>query len=273
MTDLSAYLTRIGHTGPVAPDLPTLRALTYAHATAIPFENLDPFSGVPVLLGPADLRAKLIDDRRGGYCFEHNRLLKAALDEIGFSTTGLQARVVWGGPDDAVTARGHKLLHVDLDGTDYITDVGFGATTLTAPLRVASGVEQETPHGLFRLVHDPDATGSGRGAWRQQIRLGDEWRSTYRFDLTPAFPVDDEAPNWFLSTAPTSHFVTGLTAARPTRDGRRLALNGRTFTAYAADGTADRRELESLADLRKVLTDELLIELPPGIDDALATLF
>ncbi|WP_035857898.1 arylamine N-acetyltransferase family protein [Cryptosporangium arvum] len=263
----NAYLTRIGHDGPVAPDLRTLEALTYAHATTIPFENLDPFSGVPVDLNT--LSTKLVDRHRGGYCFEHNRLLKSALDEIGFTTHGLQARVVWGGSDDDVTPRGHKLIRVDLAGTPYITDVGFGAMTLTAPLRVEPDIEQETPHGVFRLLHSENPL----GAWRQQVRLRGEWRTTYRFELTPAFAVDDEAPNWFLSTSPKSHFVRGLTVARPTRDGRRLALAGRSFTAYAADGTADRREIDTLAELRTVLTDEFRIELPAGIDDALKRLF
>ncbi|MFI5958038.1 arylamine N-acetyltransferase [Cryptosporangium sp. NPDC051539] len=273
MSDLRAYLTRIGHDGPVAADLPTLRALVHAHVTTIPFENLDPFSGVPVLLGAADIHAKLVDDGRGGYCFEHNRLLKTVLDEIGFTTVGLQARVVWGGPDQEVTGRGHKLLRIELDGSTYLADVGFGTSTPTAPLRVEADVEQETPHGVYRLLHDADAEGSGRGAWRQQANVRGEWLTTYRFDLTPAFPIDDEAPNWFLSTSPTSHFVTGLAGARATRDGRRLAVNGRSFAVHAADGSTDRRALETVADLRKVLTDELLIALPAGIDDALAKLF
>src|SRR5690349_11532073 len=115
MIDLAAYLKRIGHTEPVAPDLPTLRALTFAHATTIPFENLDPFSGVPVRLEPDALHQKLVVGGRGGYCFEHNRVLQAALDEIGFVTGSLQARVLWSQPEDAVTSRGHKVLRVDLD--------------------------------------------------------------------------------------------------------------------------------------------------------------
>ncbi|SHN48090.1 arylamine N-acetyltransferase family protein [Cryptosporangium aurantiacum] len=267
MNDLAAYLSRIGHTGPVAPDLPTLRALTLAHATTIPFENLDPFSGVPVRLDPDAVRAKLITDGRGGYCFEHNRLLQSALDEIGFVTGSLQARVLWGQPDDAVTSRGHKLLRVDLDGVTYLVDVGFGGQTLTAPIRLAADEEQETPHGTFRLVAD------GVGGWRQQSRIKDEWRTTYRFDLTPTYPVDDEAPNWYLSTFPASHFVTGLTAARPTPDGRRLALGGRDFAVHHPDGRTERRRLETVDELRAVLADELLIELPAGIDSALKSLF
>ena len=39
--DLDAYLERIGYEGPVEPTLEVLDALQLAHATTIPFENLD----------------------------------------------------------------------------------------------------------------------------------------------------------------------------------------------------------------------------------------
>ena len=78
MLDLDAYLERIGLTG-----RPSLAQLHRAHLTSIPFENLDPHQGLPVSLEPGDLERKLVTERRGGYCFEQNLLLKAALEALG----------------------------------------------------------------------------------------------------------------------------------------------------------------------------------------------
>ncbi len=78
MFDLDAYLYRIG-----APRDPTLAELHRAHVTAIPFENLDPQAGIPVALEPEALQRKIVDERRGGYCFEHNLLFTLALRELG----------------------------------------------------------------------------------------------------------------------------------------------------------------------------------------------
>lgn len=75
---LAAYLERIGLSGRPDP-----AAVQHAHAVAIPFENLDPQRGVPVSLDLDALQAKLVTGRRGGYCFEHNLLLAAALRERG----------------------------------------------------------------------------------------------------------------------------------------------------------------------------------------------
>ena len=58
--DLDAYLRRIGHAGARAPTLETLTAVHRAHACAIAFENLNPWLGVPVRLGPASLQHKRV---------------------------------------------------------------------------------------------------------------------------------------------------------------------------------------------------------------------
>jgi hypothetical protein len=81
--DLNRYLERIG-----LSSYSGLAGLHRAHATSIPFENLDPHGGLHVSLEVRDLQRKLVNDRRGGYCFEQNLLLKAALQELGADQDG-----------------------------------------------------------------------------------------------------------------------------------------------------------------------------------------
>ena len=97
---LDAYLAQIGCERPVTPDLTTLRRLQAAHVRAIPFEGIDPLVGTPVSLDAASVWRKLVESRRGGYCFEQNALFKTALEAVGFKTTGLGARVRWMSPPD-----------------------------------------------------------------------------------------------------------------------------------------------------------------------------
>src|SRR4051812_45556722 len=95
--DLDAYLARLGVTGPLAPTPEALDRVHLAHASTIPFENLDLLLGRPIRIDVPSLQAKLVGDRRGGYCFEQNTLLAAALGAIGFRVTPLAARVRFGG--------------------------------------------------------------------------------------------------------------------------------------------------------------------------------
>ena len=253
--DLHAYLERIGTRTPVAPNLQTLRTIIAAHVATIPFENLDPFLGISPALDIASVQRKLVRDGRGGYCFEQNRLLSDALRAIGFHVTDLAARVLWGQSEDAITARTHMLLRVEADGKPWLADVGFGGNTPTGPLQLVPDIEQATPHEPFRLIRRNDSD------WRLQLFAADAWQTLYRFDLQPQFPADYRISNYWTSTNPDSHFVTGISAARAPA-GRRLTLRNRQFTEHTTGGETTKRTLATAAEIRAVLQEEFRIRLP-----------
>ncbi len=104
--DLDAYLRRIEYAGERAPSRATLDALHLAHATHIPFENLDILLGRPIRLDLASLQAKLVAGRRGGYCFEQNLLFAAALGRLA-SRSRSSPRACGFGTDVAAAAHAH----------------------------------------------------------------------------------------------------------------------------------------------------------------------
>lgn len=272
-TDLDSYLARIGGPAATTADLPTLRRIVAGHARTIAFENLDPFTGRDVALDADGLAAKLVHGGRGGWCFEQNLLLRGVLDTLGYRTTGLAARVLWGRPDDApVPPRSHMLLRVDLAEGPHVVDVGFGGMTLTGVLALEPDVEQATPHEPFRLrVAGPELV--------LQAQVAGDWRSLYRFDLTAQHVADYEVSSWYLAHHPASHFVTGLMAARPDDD-RRHALGGTArggvaYTVHHRGGPSERRELDSASQVRAVLEEHFRLDLTglPDLDTALARLF
>lgn len=260
--NLDAYLERVGYLGEPTPTLDTLRAIHRCHAETIPFENLNPYMGWPVGLDIETLEKKIVRAGRGGYCFEQNLLLAHALRAIGFDVAGLAARVLYNLPEGTVTARGHMLLRVALEGTSYIADVGFGGLTLTAPLRLEPGVEQATPHEPFRLVTRADE-------FVLQARVRGNWKPLYRFGLQEQLQADYEVTSWYLSNHPQSHFVTGLIAARPDTD-RRYALRNNDLVVHYLDGRTERDTLTSAAGLRAALTGPLRITLPDTTELAAA---
>ena len=265
--DLDAYFDRIGYAGSRAVKLETLAAIHLQHPIAIPFENLNPLLRWPVKLDASSLEQKLVGDRRGGYCYEHNLLLSHVLQQLGFQVKWLAARVLWNVPDGVVRPRSHMLLLIDLPEGRYVADVGFGGLTLTGPLRLQAGVEQQTPHEPFRLL----AAGE---SYLMQARVDGAWRSLYEFDLQEQLLADYEVVNWFLCHSPTSHFIAGLVAARADR-GRRYALRGVELAVHSLPGGTERRLMTSAGELRMVLQDTFHINLPesPELDAALASPF
>jgi len=164
--------------------------------------------------------------------------------------------VLWNRPDGTVTPRSHMLLLVELGGRRYVADVGFGGLTLTAPLRLQVDIEQGTPHEVCRLI----AAGDG---FVMQAKADDSWRSLYAFDLQEQVLEDYEVVNWYLCNHPSSHFVTGLVAARPDRE-RRYALRGNELAVHHMNGGTERRLLTSTGELRAALEDTFRLTLPEG---------
>ena len=253
--DLDAYFARIGYDGPRVPTLETLRAIQLLHPQAIAFENLNPLLAEPVRLDVESLQQKLVRSQRGGYCFEHNGLLFQVLRALGFRVSGLAARVVWNQPDPSVTtARSHMVLKVELEEGTHIADVGFGMSP-TAPLRLVPDIAQETPHESFRLLESD-------GVYTLQCNLkGHQWTSFYLFDLQEQAPVDYQVANHYVSTWPTSHFVTSLIAARATADGR-CGLRNNRLSIHRMNGESDQRVLTSAAEISTVLKDLFGVVVP-----------
>lgn len=271
MLDLSAYLARIGFTGSAHADIATLRQIAQLHPRSIVFENLDAFTGRAVSLAPEEVERKLVQRRRGGWCFEHNLLLGNALRALGFAVTDLAARVVWNRAADALTPRTHRLLLVELEGRNWLVDGGFGGQTLTGVLDADSDLPQPTPHEPFRL----------RRLMGQQVlesRIRDEWLPLCRFDRQPQLPVDFEAANFQLAHDPASHFTFALTVSRTAAD-RRQVLRGHPdhgveLVVHQLNGESQRRELRAPGEVLGIL--EELFELPvhelPGLGDRLGLL-
>lgn len=261
--DLQAYFRRIGYTGTPAVSLQTLQDIQRLHPRAIPFENFNPLLRVPIKLDVESLLQKLVNSRRGGYCFEHNLLLYHVLTELGFSVTRLAGRVLWNKPETQITALTHMLLLITLDENKYIVDGGFGTLTPTAPLLLESGLIQQTPNESYRLLEWEDG-------YMLQAYIQNEWKPLYRFNLQPQHFIDYKVANWYTSAHPDSHFTKGLTAAL-TAPGRRYTLSNNNFSIHEGQGETSKQEITDAALFRNLLDETFHIDLAnlPDVDELL----
>ncbi len=254
--DLEAYFTRIGYTGPREPTLEVLTAIHQHHSRAIPFENLDVLLGRGINIEPAAIERKLVHDRRGGYCFEQNSLLRLVLTTLGFQVTPLIGRVRWQVPAETATGLTHVFLRVDFGERAYLADVGFGSRSLYAPLALEYDIEQTGSFELRRLIR--------RGSLVvHQTPWETGWADVYQFALDPAPQVDFEIGNWFTSTHPQSRFKQNLVASIAGEGCRRVLLN-REFITRRPDGDVEKHMIESPDELLAVLAEHFGLHFPAG---------
>lgn len=205
-----AYLQRVRYDGKIAPTVDTLKALHHAQLYGIPFENFDIQLGRAINLHPKAIFEKLIQKNRGGYCFELNGLFLMALKSMGFDVRALLCRVhITGTP----TGRGHQIELINIDGRQWIADVGFGADTPRVPIPLE--LNQPTIHDgqKIRLVD------AGHFGIMLQTEKDNEWIDLYSFDLSHVFSADIDYGNYFTSTHPSSLFVFARVAALPIVNG------------------------------------------------------
>ena len=245
--NVTAYLNRINYRGSLAPTAETLRALQVAHLRAVPFENLSIHAGEPIVLEEDALFTKIVDRRRGGFCYECNGLFAGLLRALGFDVAMLAAGVgrAAGGfsPDFD-----HMTLMVTL-AERWLVDVGFGDSFLE-PLLLDARTEQVQGTRAFRIIDD------NSHLILMRRNDGGDWEPQYRFTLQPYTFVDYEEMCRFHQTSPDSHFTKGRVCSLATEDGRLTLSDMRLITTSNAQQRRDERTLTSEEEYDRVLRDQ-----------------
>ncbi len=230
-----------------APTVALLRELHLRHLRAVPFENLSVHLGEGIVLEERRLVEKVVEEGRGGFCYELNGAFGALLAALGFEVTLLAARV-YGEEGRLGIPYDHLALLVrTADAGEWLADVGFGAHS-HYPLQWGRRDEQPDPAGAFRIVEavGPHPAGAESGAGSAAARDLDvvlDGARVYRLEARPRVLRDFVAGAWWHSTSPESHFTKSLICSRLTEDGGRITLSGRRLKVTAADGVSREDEL------------------------------
>jgi N-hydroxyarylamine O-acetyltransferase len=244
--DIKAYLERINYHGSLAPTADTLRDLQVAHLLAVPFENLSIHAKQPIVLEDSALFTKIVENRRGGFCYEANGLFAALLRALGFDVAMLSAGVANAdgefGPDFD-----HMALMVSLDRR-WLVDVGFG-DSFREPLLLDERGEQVQDNRAYRILAD------GAHLILTRRDEGGEWKPQYRFTLQAHQYADYAGMCRYHQTSPQSHFTKSRICSRTTREGR-ITLSGMRFITTSLSGGRQERTLTSEEEYAAILREQ-----------------
>lgn len=214
--NVSSYLSRIAYRGTLTPGLGTLQGLQLAHLRSVAFENLSIHAGQAIVLEKADLFRKIVEQGRGGFCYELNGLFAELLEALGFKLDRLAANVYGQGghfgPDFD-----HLCLLVHLEDEDYLVDVGFG-DSFQEPLRMSDIDEQIQGEKSYQIQAVED------GHYTLYVRRSDspigDMKPQYRFRLTPYDLSAFEPMCHYHQTSADSHFTRKRICSMATPQGR-----------------------------------------------------
>jgi N-hydroxyarylamine O-acetyltransferase len=249
------YLRRIGLAVAPPPTAVGLAQLHLAQMRAIPFEASDAFLGREPALDPASIVRKLVDGRRGGWCYELNGLFGLALAAFGFEATPILARVRLRGPD---APRGHLVHLVRIEDVTYLADVGFGGPGFLRPLVNAAGLEQVEENGAFRIDREER---TGESLVRR--RTADGWVDLFGFDRARVAPADVAQASFAATHGPASPFRAHLMASRHDAHGR-LDLRDARVTRRRTGSADETHVVESAEAYAQVLREAFGLDLAPA---------
>jgi N-hydroxyarylamine O-acetyltransferase len=251
MLSTPAYLARIGYAGPTVPTAGTLCNLHRAHMLSVPFENLDIGLGRKIICQETAFLRKIVEQRRGGFCYELNGAFAALLRELGFNVTLLSARVARA-DGSASPEFDHLALLVHLD-EPWLADVGFG-DSFNEPLRLKPGLDQIQGRRKFRIIDD-----SGDLHIMEMAELGEAWKRQYSFTLTPRELTDFDGMSHYHQTSPASHFTQNRICSKATPEGRITLADMKLI--ISRNGEREERPLTSEDEWRAVAEENFGIVL------------
>lgn len=260
------------------PTLETLRELEYRCVTSIPFETLSlrttPARGVDISLEA--IFDRVVNKRRGGWCFSLNKLAYELLRAIGFTVQFTLARVCK--PlhhTDPIRYGGltHRVSIVRFaDESKYVFDIGFGATSFY-PLKLEEGFQVEFfghKRRINRVIHnkhEPEILGNPTVEhWRVEEYLGNDddgnekWTPCYAFNETQYYDPDCTVGNFYSNFAPLSPFLKSFWVMQATLDGTYLLLLGRDFKVRSSKGDIKKITIESEQQRLDILKEYYGIE-------------
>lgn len=249
--DVPAYLDRIAYRGPQTATAETLRALHLAHMLAVPFENLDIGIGRKIVCDESRILHKVIQERRGGFCYELNGAFAALLRALGFDVTLLSARVARADGSESPEFD-HLILRVDLE-EPWLADVGFG-DSFVEPLKLEPEIEQPQfgiGYRLKRFALD----------WIFESEVDHSWKKQYTFTLQPRELSEFAEMCRYHQTSPQSTFTQKRVCSLATREGR-ITIAGSKLI-QTRNGIREERELND-GERTRYLKDGFGIVLPPA---------
>ncbi len=261
--DVEAYLRRIRYHSPptLSVDLPSidrpsidlLRSLHRAHLFTVPFENLDISLGRKIICDEARILHKVVNEHRGGFCYELNGAFAALLRALGFHVTLLSARVAHEdgshGPEFD-----HLTLRVDLE-EPWLADVGFGEG-FVEPLRLECGMEQPQNGRVYRLTRRT----SDDGILGLEAVVEGKWKRQYAFTLQPRELSEFAGMCHYHQTSPESHFTRQRICSLATPDGRVTLSDEKLMETRA--GARRERLLAGDEEWRATLREQFGVVLP-----------
>lgn len=256
-----AYLNDLKITA--AMDVDFLNQLQSKHIARYSFNSLAVVLGHDISLEIEAIFNKIVEKKRGGYCFEHNKLVLTVLKEIGFDVRLLMAKVIYN--RDIDVARTHRITLLNLQGDDYIVDAGFGHLGARYPVKLELGLEQDQGDAVYRIVKNSQED------YCYQLLKDNEFFTLYTFNYYHYSEAECLPAHFYSHKSPEAAFVNNMVVCRKFYNDI-LSLRNDNFSRISNEATITT-VISNPTQLHQILNDEFELNFDFAIAEFLFSKF
>lgn len=240
-----------------------LNELQSKHIARYSFNSLAVVLGQDISLEINDVFNKIVEKRRGGYCFEHNKLAMHVLSELGFDVRLLMAKVIYN--RDVDVARTHRITLLTLEGENYIFDAGFGHFGARYPVKLELGLEQDQGDAIYRIIQNE------KGDYCYQLLKENEFFTLYTFNLYHYSEAECLPAHFYSHKSPDAAFVNNMVVCRKFFNDILSLRNGELFRI--SNGETITTVITSAKQLHEILVADFELNLDVAISEFLYSKF
>lgn len=242
---INRFFKRIQYKGNHNITFKDIRVLMSQFAKHVPFENVDIIEKRDMTINAKNLETKIMEQSRGGLCYELNPLFYYVLKELGFHVWMVSGTV---GSRESSLRGTHIAIILQKDDEKYVIDVGFGSNLALQPLPF-TGEFVSSVTGSYRIIESD----MNNDEYVYEKYVNDERVSRYIFTLDP---IDESYVNRvkdLITTHPKSTFNKSFLLVKLTDDGH-MTLTDQTFTTVK-NGKKRKRNIDP-ATMKQLSADE-----------------
>jgi len=222
-----------------------LNELQSKHIAQYSFNSIAVLLDQDVPLDPQSLFNKIVERRRGGYCFEHNKLVFTVLSELNFDVRLLLSKVIYN--RDVEVARTHRITLLNLGEDAYIVDAGFGHLGARFPVKIELGLIQEQGDAQYRIIKNK------KDEYCYQVFKDDDFFTLYTFDLQNYTESDCLLGHFYSHKHPDAAFVNNLVICRKFFNDIQSLRNNEYH--HVKDGITQTTKITSIKQLHRLFTE------------------
>ncbi|NLC28715.1 MAG: arylamine N-acetyltransferase [Campylobacteraceae bacterium] len=227
--------------------LEDIEKLIRAHLRTLSFSNSRILLKEEMSLDLNSIYENIVIKKRGGYCFEHNKLMYEVLKGLGFNVTHYLARVL--NNRDAIPPKTHRFTLLDFDKKRYLVDVGVGHRSPSVPVLFGDKPSMTHLGAEYKIVELEDKT------FAMQLTEENGPFMIIKFDLNRCYESDFEMGHFYAHKNPNAVFVNNFVSSIIQDSAIYSLVNNRYFIFYKS--SKEEIEIQSSKQLEQIMKNDL----------------